>query len=50
MNENSKCILGWVGWAAGNFQTSYVLSLVPSKGTDVPLMTQCFAGKLGGGE
>ncbi|KAL2053560.1 hypothetical protein ABVK25_006212 [Lepraria finkii] len=50
MNENSKCILGWVGWATGSFQTSYVLSLVPSRGIDVPLLTQCFAGKFGGGQ
>ena len=49
LNENSDSFVGWVGWAAGSFATTYVLSLTPSGDTDVPLMTQCFAGKFGGG-
>ena len=49
LNENSDVYLGWVGWSAGSFQSSYVLSLDPSGGTDVPLVKQCFAGKFGGG-
>lgn len=49
LNENSAYFLGWVGWAAGSFDTSYVLSLTPTGATDVPLMTQCFAGKFDGG-
>ena len=49
LNDNSAQFLGWVGWAAGSFQTSYVLSMVPNGATDVPLMKQCFAGKFGGG-
>ncbi|KAK4692508.1 hypothetical protein P7C71_g4713, partial [Lecanoromycetidae sp. Uapishka_2] len=49
LNDNSDVFLGYVGWAAGSFQISYVLSLVPTGNLDVPLMTECFAGKFGGG-
>ena len=49
LNTNSDQFLGYVGWAAGSFASSYVLSLVPDGDTDVPLMAQCFAGKFGGG-
>ncbi|KAK0907534.1 Endoglucanase EG-II [Friedmanniomyces endolithicus] len=49
LNANSDVFLGWVGWAAGAFDTSYVLSETPtlsgSTYTDVPLVTQCIAGK-----
>ena len=49
LNANSDVYLGWVGWAAGSFASSYPLSLLPSGSTDVPLVTQCFAGKFQGG-
>ncbi|TKA61996.1 hypothetical protein B0A55_10246 [Friedmanniomyces simplex] len=49
LNANSDVLIGWTGWAAGAFDTSYVLSETPtlsgSKWTDVPLVTQCIAGK-----
>ncbi|KAL6713327.1 hypothetical protein ACLMJK_008792 [Lecanora helva] len=49
LNTNSDQFLGYVGWAAGSFDSSYVLSLVPDGGNDVPLMEKCFAAKFGGG-
>jgi len=49
LNTNSDQFLGYVGWAAGSFASSYVLSLVPDGDTDVPLMEKCFAAKFGGG-
>ncbi|KAK3670877.1 Endoglucanase EG-II [Recurvomyces mirabilis] len=50
LNLYSDVYLGWIGWAAGNFDPSYVLSEVPTQNsdgsfTDVPLVTQCIAGK-----
>ena len=49
LNTNSDQFLGYVGWAAGSFASTYVLSLVPDGDTDVPLMEKCFAAKFGGG-
>ena len=57
LNENSDVYLGWVGWAAGSFDASYVLTLRPLgadagpvvSGPDVELVKQCFAAKFGGG-
>ncbi|KAL9133221.1 MAG: hypothetical protein Q9175_005605, partial [Cornicularia normoerica] len=49
LNENSASFLGWVGWSAGSFPSHYVLSLTPTGGKDIKLMTQCFAGKFDGG-
>ena len=49
MSQNSKYFLGWVAWSAGSFPADYVYSLSPHGDTDVPLVTQCFAGKFGGG-
>ena len=53
MNKNSDVYLGWTGWAAGSFATSYGLSLTPTETasgwTDVPLLKQCFAGEFDGG-
>ncbi|KAM0802149.1 glycoside hydrolase superfamily, partial [Usnea florida] len=43
LNENSASFLGWVGWAAGSFEDTYVLSLTPIGSTDAPLLTQCIA-------
>ncbi|KAK7014013.1 glycoside hydrolase superfamily [Favolaschia claudopus] len=49
--QNSDVILGYVGWSAGNFDASYVLSELPSGSgsswTDTELVTQCMAPKAG---
>ncbi|EMC92290.1 glycoside hydrolase family 5 protein [Baudoinia panamericana UAMH 10762] len=49
LNTNSDVYLGWIGWGAGSFDTSYVLSETPtvsgSTYTDQKLVTQCIAGK-----
>jgi endoglucanase len=49
LNKYSDVYLGWTGWSAGMFSTSYELSEVPTQNgnswTDVPLVTQCIAGK-----
>jgi len=46
--KNSDVYLGWTGWAAGGFDTSYVLSETPSGSAgsyvDQPLVKQCIAG------
>ncbi|KAK7059706.1 glycoside hydrolase family 5 protein [Favolaschia claudopus] len=43
--------LGYVGWAAGNFYTGYVLSELPAQNgstwTDTPLVAKCMAPKAG---
>ncbi len=50
INDNADVFVGYVGWAAGAFDTSYVLSLTPSKKgkdggyVDNTLMTQCVLG------
>ncbi|KAL7627186.1 hypothetical protein AAE478_003962 [Parahypoxylon ruwenzoriense] len=45
INENSDVFVGLVGWGAGSFDTSYILSLTPSKQNNRlvnnQLMTQC---------
>ncbi|KDQ55186.1 glycoside hydrolase family 5 protein [Jaapia argillacea MUCL 33604] len=45
MKQNSDVILGYVGWAAGAFATSYVLSEVPTRSgstwTDTLLVSSC---------
>ncbi|CZT24976.1 related to cellulase precursor [Ramularia collo-cygni] len=49
INANSDVYLGWTAWSAGSFKSSYKLSLTPTLDgdtwTDVPLLTQCVAGK-----
>ncbi|KAJ7026613.1 carbohydrate-binding module family 1 protein/Glycoside hydrolase family 5 protein [Mycena alexandri] len=49
--QNSDVILGYVGWAAGNFDVSYVLSELPagsgSSWTDTTLVSSCMAPKAG---
>ncbi|KAJ6491290.1 endoglucanase [Mycena vitilis] len=49
--QNSDVILGYVGWAAGNFYTGYVLSELPALSgttwTDTPLVAKCMAPKAG---
>lgn len=46
--KNSDVYLGWTGWAAGGFDTSYVLAETPSGSAgsyvDQPLVSQCVAG------
>lgn len=49
LNTNSDQFLGYLGWAAGSFDQSYVLGLTPNGNTDAPLMDKCFAAKFGGG-
>ena len=48
LSANSDVYLGWTGWAAGEFDTSYILTETPmgSPGsyTDQQLVTQCIAG------
>ncbi|KAK5128940.1 hypothetical protein LTR85_000273 [Meristemomyces frigidus] len=48
LNSYSDVFLGWTGWAAGMFATSYVLSETPTQSgttwTDQELVTQCIAG------
>lgn len=45
INQNSDVFMGFVGWGAGSFDTSYILSLTPSKQNnafvDNQLMQQC---------
>ncbi|KAL9080219.1 MAG: hypothetical protein Q9159_007643 [Coniocarpon cinnabarinum] len=48
MSSYSDVYLGWTGWAAGSFDSSYVLSEVPDGATDKPLVQQCIAGKFKG--
>ncbi|KAJ6616487.1 glycoside hydrolase superfamily [Mycena sp. CBHHK59/15] len=49
--QNSDVFLGYVGWSAGNFYTTYVLSELPaasgSTWTDTPLVASCMAPKAG---
>ncbi|KAJ7921990.1 endoglucanase [Mycena leptocephala] len=45
--QNSDVILGYVGWSAGNFNSSYVLSEVPSGSTDTSLVSSCMSPKAG---
>ena len=53
INEYSDVYLGWVGWAAGKFDSSYALAETPTKSgstwTDAELVTQCVAGKFNNG-
>jgi len=50
--QNSDVILGYVGWAAGNFDPSYVLGETPtntgSTWTDTSLVQACLTPKLNG--
>ncbi|KAF7192990.1 Endoglucanase EG-II [Pseudocercospora fuligena] len=49
LNEYSDVYLGWVGWAAGMFDSSYALTETPSGSagayTDQELVKQCIVGK-----
>ena len=53
LNSYNDVYLGWIGWAAGQFDPSYVLSEVPTQNsdgswTDVPLVSKCVAGEFNG--
>ncbi|MCJ1238836.1 Endoglucanase EG-II [Varicellaria rhodocarpa] len=53
LDTNSDVYLGYVGWAAGSFASSYVLSLTPTGSAsagwvDQPLVSQCFAAQFNG--
>lgn len=48
LNENSDVFLGYVGWSAGAFDSTYALTLTPTgttagSMTDTSLMSSCFA-------
>ncbi|KAF2994985.1 hypothetical protein E8E13_003806 [Curvularia kusanoi] len=43
LNSNSDVYLGYAGWSAGAFDSSYVLSLTPNGSTDTALMSKCFS-------
>lgn len=43
LNKNSDVYLGYVGWSAGAFDTSYVLSQTPTGSTDQALVSKCFS-------
>ncbi|OCH93916.1 endoglucanase [Obba rivulosa] len=47
--QNSDVLLGYVGWAAGNFMNTYVLSETPTESgstwTDAALVSACMAPK-----
>jgi len=49
LNTYSDVFLGWTGWSAGMFDTSYVLSETPTLSgsiwTDQPLVKQCIVGQ-----
>lgn len=45
LNTYADVYLGWTGWAAGAFDSSYTLSETPNGSQDVPLVTQCIAGQ-----
>lgn len=51
MNNRSDVYLGWVGWAAGSFDTDYELAQTPtnsgSSWTDTSIVSACVAGKFG---
>lgn len=52
MNKYSDVYLGWTGWSAGKFDSSYELVMTPTKNgdgwTDQEIVTKCVAGKFGG--
>lgn len=52
LNKYSDVFFGWMGWAAGSFDTSYTLSETPTESggvwTDQPLVKQCIVGQFKG--
>lgn len=51
LNEYSDVYLGWTGWSAGKFDSSYELTETPTQSgsgwTDQEIVTKCVAGKFG---
>jgi len=45
LNLYSDVYLGWTGWAAGAFDSTYTLTETPNGNQDVPLVKQCIAGQ-----
>jgi endoglucanase len=45
LNANSDVFLGWVGWAAGSFDDSYLANESPQGDTDTSLIRMCLALK-----
>jgi len=43
LNKNSDVYLGYTGWSAGAFDSSYVLSMTPTGSSDKTLMSKCFS-------
>jgi endoglucanase len=47
LNDNSDVFLGYIGWAAGSFSSTYNLTLTPTESngvwTDTALVTSCFS-------
>lgn len=52
LNKYSDAYLGWTGWSAGMFDSSYELTETPSQNggswTDQDIVKKCVAGKFGG--
>lgn len=43
LNKNSDVYLGYTGWSAGAFDSSYVLSMTPTGSSDKTLISKCFS-------
>jgi endoglucanase len=43
LNKNADVYLGYIGWSAGAFDTSYVLAMTPNGSTDQALVSKCFS-------
>jgi len=41
LNENADVYIGYLGWAAGSFATTYALSMTPTGSTDTALVKAC---------
>ncbi|KAI9727971.1 MAG: hypothetical protein M1828_005376 [Chrysothrix sp. TS-e1954] len=48
LNKNADVYMGWTGWAAGAFSSTYALSEVPNGSQDTPLVQKCVSGKFKG--
>jgi endoglucanase len=43
LNSNSDVYLGYIGWAAGSFDSTYVLTMTPNGNQDTALVKACIA-------
>jgi len=43
LNENSDVFLGFLGWSAGAFDSTYILTETPTGSTDTALVSACIA-------